>query len=236
MAAPLLALALCAPSAAAQQSWTDDPVVAGETPIKAVHVEEIRRRVDELLQARGLPPAVYTSRPSQGGTVQAQHLAETIAALAAVYGEDGAEPPAYGLVAAGEPVRAITVNALRAAVAARGGAAGWRGLEVAAEDRCAPYDADDYPYPLSVEDLIIEQLGGVYSPYTCESFESKRETDIEHIVARSEAHDSGLCAADAATRQQFAQDLLNLTLASPELNRHEKGARDAAEWQPPRNQ
>lgn len=236
LAALLLALTLCSPSGGAQQPWTDDPVVAGETPIKAVHVEEIRRRVDELRQQLGLPPAVYTSRPSQGGTVQAQHFAETIAALAAVYREDGAEPPAYGRVAPGESIRALTVNALRAAVDARGGAAGWRGLEVAAEDRCAPYDADDYPYPQSVEDLIIDQLGGIYSPYTCESFESQQETDIEHIVARSEAHDSGLCAADAATKRQFAQDLLNLTLAPPELNRHEKGARDAAEWQPPRNQ
>lgn len=234
--APVLLLALASGAAAAQQPWTDDPVVAGETPIKAVHVEEIRRRVDELRQKRGLPPAVYASRPSQGGVVQAQHFADTISALAAVYREDGAEPPAYGRVAPGEPIRAITVNALRAAVAARGGAAGWRGLEVAAEDRCAPYNADDYPYPQSVEDLIIEQLGGIYSPYTCESFASQRETDIEHIVARSEAHDSGLCTADAATKRQFAGDLLNLTLASPELNRHEKGARDAAEWQPPRNQ
>ena len=237
MAALLLALALCSPSAAARQPWTDDPVVAGETPVKAVHVEEIRRRVDELRQARGLPPAVYTSRPSQGSAVQSQHFAETISALAAVYDEDGAEPPAYGLVAPGEPIRALTINALRAAITGRVGreAAGWRGLEVAAEDRCAPYDADDYPYPQSVEDLVIDQLGGIYSPYTCESFESKQETDIEHIVARSEAHDSGLCAADAATKRQFAQDLLNLTLAPPELNRHEKGARDAAEWQPPQN-
>ena len=113
----------------------------------------------------------------------------------------------------------------------------WRGLEIAAEDRCAPYDSDDYPYPQSVEDQIIDQLGGsIYSPYTCDSFDSKRETDIEHIVARSEAHDSGLCDADAATKRHFAQDLLNLTLASPELNRFEKSGRDAAEWQPPRNQ
>ena len=96
----------------------------------------------------------------------------------------------------------------------------WRGLEIAAEDRCAPYDADDYPYSQSVEDQIIAQLGGtIYSPYTCETFDSKRETDIEHIVARSEAHDSGLCAADAATRRRFAGDLLNLTLAAPGLNR-----------------
>ena len=111
----------------------------------------------------------------------------------------------------------------------------WRGLVVAEEDRCAPYDGDLYPYPASVEDDIVQQLGGIYSPYTCEAFESTRETDIEHIVARSEAHDSGMCAADAETRRRFAADLRNLTLAAPGLNRNEKAGKDAAEWSPPEN-
>ena len=59
-----------------------------------------------------------------------------------------------------------------------------------------------------------------------------RQTDIEHIVARSEAHDSGLCRADIVTRKRFSSDLLNLTLAGPKLNRHQKRAYDAAEWMP----
>lgn len=54
-------------------------------------------------------------------------------------------------------------------------------------------------------------------------------------MARSEAHDSGLCAADRATRRQFATDLLNLTLAGPRVNRYQKVDRDAAEWMPPEN-
>ena len=111
----------------------------------------------------------------------------------------------------------------------------WRGLTVAPEGRCAPYDADDYRYPQSVENDIARELGGVYSPYTCESFDSTRETDIEHIVARSEAHDSGLCGADGETRTRFARDLLNLTLASPAVNRSRKSDHDAAEWQPDQN-
>ena len=55
-------------------------------------------------------------------------------------------------------------------------------------------------------------------------------------MARSEAHDSGLCAATAATRRRFATDLLNLTLASPDVNRGQKNNRDAATWVPDRNQ
>ena len=112
----------------------------------------------------------------------------------------------------------------------------WRGVTVAAEHRCAPYRSDEYAYPQAVEDDIIQRLGGVFSPYTGEVFDSKRDTDIEHVVARSEAHDSGLCRADAATKRAFSRDLLNLTLASPRVNRNQKGAKDAAEWQPDANQ
>ena len=112
----------------------------------------------------------------------------------------------------------------------------WRGLVVAPENRCSPYDRKrDYPYPQSIEQDIVRGLGRVYGPYTDTCFASARETDIEHIVATSEAHDSGLCARDRATRARFASDLRNLTLASPRVNRHRKSGKDAAEWLPDRN-
>ena len=111
----------------------------------------------------------------------------------------------------------------------------WRGVTVAPEARCSPYDASDYPYPASVEPKIVEAQGGIYGPYTGKWYESIKETDIEHIVARSEAHDSGLCAASAATKANFAIDLLNLTLASPSVNRHQKSGKDLAEWLPDLN-
>ena len=101
------------------------------------------------------------------------------------------------------------------------------------ENRCSPYNAGDYSYPQSVEPQIVAQQGGrIYGPYTGTYFASTGETDIEHIVARSEAHDSGLCAVDSAARKAFGRDLLNLTLASPSVNRHQKIAKDVAEWLP----
>lgn len=131
---------------------------------------------------------------------------------------------------------------LAAAVAFHGSASAvetWRGLAVAPEHRCSPYDRRDYPYPQSVEPRIVAAYGGhIYGPYTGRTFASRRQTDIEHIVAVSEAHDSGLCAASASTRRRFASDLLNLTLAAPEVNRCGKSgkcAKDAAEWLPSRN-
>ncbi len=127
-----------------------------------------------------------------------------------------------------------TVAALAVAGAAR--AATWRGLTVAPEHRCSPYDRSrDYRYPQSIEQEIVRRLGAVYGPYTGTCFTSRSETDIEHMVATSEAHDSGLCAADRATRARFATDLRNLTLASPGVNRHRKSGKDAAEWLPRRN-
>lgn len=112
----------------------------------------------------------------------------------------------------------------------------WRGLTVAPENRCSDYDSDDYRYPQSVELEIIAAMDGrIYGPYSGRTFGSRKETDIEHIVARSEAHDSGLCDRSPEARKAFARDLLNLTLAAPRLNRYEKVAKDAAEWLPDHN-
>ena len=102
----------------------------------------------------------------------------------------------------------------------------WMGLEVEPENRCSAYNRDrDYRYSQSLEPAIAARMGGIRCRYTGKQYRSLGETDIEHIVAVSEAHDSGLCAADAATKRRFANDLLNLTLSDPVVNRHQK--RDA---------
>ena len=137
----------------------------------------------------------------------------------------------------------LAVLAIAAAGIANGGRAlgaeTWRGLVVAPEHRCAPYDRGDYPYSQSVEAEIVATMGGrVYGPYTGRHYSTTRQTDIEHIVAVSEAHDSGLCAAGPNLRRRFASDLLNLTLAAPEVNRCRSGGKcafDFAEWLPPMN-
>ncbi len=111
----------------------------------------------------------------------------------------------------------------------------WRGLVVAPENRCSAYSSGDYRYSQSVEDGLVAEYGGVYSPYTGQWFASDTETDIEHMVARSEAHDSGMCSRPAEERRAFANDLLNLTLSEPRLNRSIKSSKDAAEWLPEYN-
>ncbi|MCY4288300.1 MAG: excalibur calcium-binding domain-containing protein [Aestuariivita sp.] len=112
----------------------------------------------------------------------------------------------------------------------------WRGLTIAPENRCSPYERKrDYTYPQSIERRIAQSLGAIYSPYTNTCYSDTGMTDIEHMISLSEAHDSGLCAASRQDRAQFASDIRNLTLASPALNRHQKGGRDAGEWLPEMN-
>ena len=120
----------------------------------------------------------------------------------------------------------------------------WRGLRVCNERPRDGYDRDAFGTGYrTLEDDIIAALpatmkaaGQVYTPYSCMAFDitpsGTAATDIEHIVALAEAHDSGISDAQ---RRAFAVDLNNLTIADPTVNRGRKGARDAAEWKPARH-
>ena len=71
------------------------------------------------------------------------------------------------------------------------------------------------------------------TPYTCAEIGGNlRSTDVEHIVALSEAHDSGL---SPERMLDFSGDTLNLTVAMPRENRNVKNDKDAADYMPPRN-
>ena len=54
-------------------------------------------------------------------------------------------------------------------------------------------------------------------------------------MALSEGHDSGLCGRPEIDKVLFANDPLNLTLATPRVNREEKKHHDAAGWLPEKN-
>ena len=120
----------------------------------------------------------------------------------------------------------------------------WRGLQVCDEQPRDGYDRDAFGTGYSsLEDEIIAALpptmkanGQVYTPYSCLAFDitaaGTAATDIEHIVALAETHDSGI--ADDR-RRGIASDLDNLTIADPTVNRSQKSDRDAAEWMPARH-
>ena len=108
------------------------------------------------------------------------------------------------------------------------------GLSVEPENTCSEYNIADYPYGTTLDLIKARELGGIYSAYEDHCFDAYADVDIDHLVARKEAHDSGLCAADAQTKLNFSNDLENIALTSPSLNRS-KSARDPADWLPEHN-
>ena len=105
------------------------------------------------------------------------------------------------------------------------------GLKVEPENTCTEYNTAEYPYGTTLDVIKSKELGGIFGAYENRCFDTYKDVDVEHLVAKKEAHDSGLCAADAQTKINFTNDLENVALASPSVNRS-KGARDPAEWLP----
>ena len=102
-------------------AFTDDPIVAGETPVRAVHFTELRGRIDALRTAHGLGRFPWTDPSLAAGVtrVRGVHMSELRTALGQVYDAAsrtigfGTEP-----VQAGWEIRAAHINELRRAVEA----------------------------------------------------------------------------------------------------------------------
>ena len=116
-------------------------------------------------------------------------------------------------------------------------------LTVEPEDRCAPYSASKYTYSKYLDRDYVENFGyvvdskgrldrGFPSPYYHGiTFRFLQDMDIEHVVPRSEAHDSGLCDFPGRWRE-FAGDMANITVAAEHPNRTLKRDKDPADWMP----
>lgn len=109
------------------------------------------------------------------------------------------------------------------------------GVQIAPENDCSDYRSIDYSHLPKLDVFAAEELGGIFGAYEDECFDEYTDVDIEHLVAKREAHDSGLCAADIQTRINFANDLENVALASPAVNRG-KSTKDPSDWLPENNQ
>ena len=102
----------------ASRPFTDDTIVAG-TAIKAVHVTELRERVNDLRRWAGLPPYSWTDPNIRPGVtpVKAMHLTQLRLALNEAYDAAGLSRPRYTeVVEAGIPIKAEHINELRRAV------------------------------------------------------------------------------------------------------------------------
>lgn len=81
-------------------------------------------------------------------------------------------------------------------------------VQLAPEHRCSPYNSDDYSYPQVLESQTVNWMERrIYIPDTGRNFASTSEIDIEHFVARVEAHDCGLHTPQRCCQIHFTRDL-----------------------------
>ena len=116
-------IAVTVQAAGGVNGFTDDPILPGVTPVRAVHFTELRARIDVLRQEAGLAPFRWTDAILTAGVtpVRLAHLLELREALAAAYVEAGRAAPRWtdAAPAAGTtPIRAAHLTELRAAVVA----------------------------------------------------------------------------------------------------------------------
>ena len=109
------------------------------------------------------------------------------------------------------------------------------GVRIESENDCSDYRAIDYAHLSKLDVFKSEELGGIFAAYEDSCYNAYTDVDIEHLVAKREAHDSGLCDSDIQTKINFANDLENIALASPSVNRG-KSTKDPADWLPENNQ
>ena len=78
-------------------AFTDPTVVAGLTPIKAVHFTELRSRIDAVRARYGLGPYPYTNASTvpSVSALAAVDILEMRTALAEAYIDAGLTPPIY---------------------------------------------------------------------------------------------------------------------------------------------
>lgn len=99
--------------------FTDDPLTAGATPIRATHITELRLRIDALRDRFGLPLVNWTDYDLAGVPVKQVHLTELRAALDQVYVAAGRSKPTYSdaaITARTTFVKASHIAELRAAI------------------------------------------------------------------------------------------------------------------------
>jgi hypothetical protein len=102
-------------------AFTDDPLVPTGTRIKAVHVTELRSRINAIRTARGLSSYTWTDSTLTSGStrIKAVHVTDLRTALSQAYTAAGLMAPAYtdnSLVS--KTVKTVHIMELRAAVRA----------------------------------------------------------------------------------------------------------------------
>ena len=135
-------------------TFTDDPLIAGSTPVRAIHFRELRQRIGVLRARENLAPMQWTDPTLRTGVtpVKGVHLTELRAGLDAVYAAVGQARPSYtdaDVTTLGTTIRAVHVIELREATAALESA---RAPNLRYRTEGAPTDpADWYRHPAAAD-------------------------------------------------------------------------------------
>ncbi len=103
--------------------FTDDPLLPGVTPVRAIHFAELRARIDALREAAGLGGFAWTDPVLTAGVtpVRLVHLLELRSALAEAHAAAGRPAPGWTVAEPAPgvtPIRSAHLTELRAAVVA----------------------------------------------------------------------------------------------------------------------
>jgi glucose/arabinose dehydrogenase len=100
--------------------FSDDPLTSGATTVKAVHVTELRTRIDALREARGMPGFSWMDSTLTGALIRAVHVTELRSALNEVYAAAKRSLPAYTdhPLLAGIVIKTVHISEIRNAVLA----------------------------------------------------------------------------------------------------------------------
>lgn len=99
--------------------FTDDPLSRGVSFVKAVHITELRSRIDALRGTVSLAPFEWTDTALGAGTaIKAIHPTELRTALQQAYAQAGRTPPTFtdATIDAGTLIRLVHIQELRDAV------------------------------------------------------------------------------------------------------------------------
>jgi RHS repeat-associated protein len=112
------------PGASAQSlpascTFTDDPVAAGVTAVKAAHVSQLRACINDIRAQRSLPAASWTdpTLTPQQSVIKAVHITELRSAISQVYTALNVSPPQFTdtLTPLVTVAKAVHINELRTA-------------------------------------------------------------------------------------------------------------------------
>jgi hypothetical protein len=102
--------------------FTDDPLVPGATAVRAIHITELRGRIDALRTRYGLGPFGWRDDPLVAGStlIRAIHMADLRTALLQIYAARGLAPPTFARSGpvAGMVMRTSDIGEIRTALRA----------------------------------------------------------------------------------------------------------------------